>query len=68
MRTDRVIARSPALKRVDDDARFALLVWKYLARLMSESIEHAAVGDIAAMPRLETWQAILARITGIEQP
>lgn len=59
---------SLALKRVDGDAGFALLVSKYRARLMAESIGHAAAGDIVAMPRLETWQAILARISGVEQP
>lgn len=59
---------SLALRRIDEDAGFALLVSRYRAQLMIASIGHDAADDKVAMPSLETWQAILARISQMERP
>jgi len=58
---------SLALRRIDEEAGFALLVSRYRAQLMTASIGHDAADDKVAMPSLETWQAILARISRVEQ-
>lgn len=59
---------SLALKRIDAEAGFALLVSRYRAQLMAGSIDDGAVGNAATAPRWETWEAILARIAEAERP
>ena len=59
---------SQALRRIEGEAGFALLVSRYRAQLMAGSIGVDRAGEAPVRPRAETWDAILARIGAADRP